>query len=96
MIILMAILILFIEISINKGIKSKEMIGNDQINIALNKQDSTSQVKQISNELIQGSNCHANLTNQKHEETEQLQPIKIPKTGRELKYTEKLKIKPRN
>ena len=42
--------------------KSKEMISKDQINIALNKQDSTSQVKQISNELIQNSNCHVTLT----------------------------------
>ena len=62
MIILISILILFIEISINQGMKSKEMIGKDQINIALNRQDSTSQVKQISNELIQNSNCHVTLT----------------------------------
>ena len=62
MIILISILILFIDISINKGMKSKEMISKDQINIALNNQDSTSQVKQISNELIQNSNCHVNLT----------------------------------
>ena len=44
------------EILINKGLKTKEMIDNDKINIGLNKQESTSQVKQISNELIQDKN----------------------------------------
>ena len=38
------------------------MIGNDKINIGLNNQESTSQVPQISNELIQDNNYHTNLT----------------------------------
>ena len=44
------------EILINKGMKSKKVTGNDKLNIVLNKQESTSQVKQISNKLIQDNN----------------------------------------
>ena len=44
------------EILINKGMKSKKVTGNDKLNIGLNKQESTSQVKQISNKLIQDNN----------------------------------------
>ena len=46
-------------------------------------QESTSQEKQISNELIQDNNYHTNLTKQRHEQTEQSQPIKILETGTE-------------
>ena len=53
----------FNEVLINKGMKSKEMIGNDKLIIGLNKLESTSQGKQISNELIQDNNYHTNLTN---------------------------------
>ena len=49
------------EILINKGMKSKEMIDNDNFNVKLN---SILQVKQISNKLIQDSNYHNNLTKQ--------------------------------
>ena len=41
------------EILINKGMKSKETIGNDKLSIGLNKQESISQVKQISNDFTQ-------------------------------------------
>ena len=44
------------EMLINKGMKSKKVTGNDKLNIVLNKQESTSQVKQISNKLIQDNN----------------------------------------
>ena len=47
------------EILMKKGMKSKEMIGNHQLNVKVN---SISQVKQISNELIQDNNYHTNLT----------------------------------
>ena len=62
------------EILINKEIKSKEMISNDKLNVKVN---SISQVKQISNELIQGNNYYTNLTKLGHEQTEQLQSIKL-------------------
>ena len=52
------------------------------------KQESTSQEKQISNELIQDNNYHTNLTKQRHEQTEQSQPIKILETGTEQKNKE--------
>lgn len=41
--------------------------------IVFNKQESTSQVKQISNELIQDKNYHINLTKQRTE-TLQVKP----------------------
>ena len=47
------------EILINKEIKSEEMISNDKLNVKVN---SISQVKQISNELIQDNNYYTNLT----------------------------------
>ena len=62
------------EILINKETKSEEMIGNDKLNVKLN---SISQVKQISNKLIQDNNYHTNLTKLGHEKTEQSQPIKV-------------------
>ena len=40
------------DILINKGMKCKEIIGYDKINIGLNKQERASQKKQISNKLI--------------------------------------------
>ena len=40
------------DILINKGMKCKEIIGNDKINIGLSKYESASQEKQISNKLI--------------------------------------------
>ena len=49
------------EILINKGMKSKEMIDNDNFSVKLN---SILQVKQISNKLIQDRNYHNNLTKQ--------------------------------
>ena len=54
------------------------MIGNDKLNIKVN---CKSQVKQISDELIQHNNYHINLTKLRHEQTEQSEPIKIPETG---------------
>ena len=68
------------EILIKKGMKSKEMTGNDNINIGLNKQESASQTKQTSHELIQDNNYHNNLSKQRHIQTMQLQLIKIPST----------------
>ena len=76
------------EILINKRMKSKEMVGNDKLNIGLNEQVSKSQVKQISNELIQDNNYNTNLTKQGHEQTEQPQPIKALETNTELKDKE--------
>ena len=76
------------EILINKRMKSKEMVGNDKLNIGLNEQVSKSQVKQISNELIQDNNYNTNLTKQGHEQTEQPQPIKALETNIELKDKE--------
>ena len=76
------------EILINKRMKSKEMVGNDKLNIGLNEQVSKSQVKQISNELIQDNNYNTNLTKQGHEQTEQPQPIKTLETNIELKDKE--------
>ena len=40
-----------------------------------------SQVRQISDELIQHNNYHINLTKLVHEQTEQSEPIKIPETA---------------
>ena len=62
--------------------KSEEMIGNDKLTV---KVKSISQVKQISNELIQDSNYHTNLTKLRHGQTEQSHPIKVPETGTESK-----------
>ena len=62
------------EILINKEIKSEEMISNDKLNVKVN---SISQVKQISNELIQDNNYYTNLTKLGHEQTEQSQSIKL-------------------
>ena len=58
--------------------KSEEMIDNDKLNIKVN---SISQVKQISNELIQDKNYHTNLRELGHKQTEQLQPIKVNRKG---------------
>ena len=82
------------EILIIKEIKSEEMISNDQLDVKVN---SISQVKQISNELIQGSNYYTNLTKLGHEQTEQLQLIKlkVSETDTELKNKE-VEIEPRN
>ena len=66
------------EILMKKGMKSKEMIGNHKLNVKVN---SISQVKQISNELIQDNNCHTNLTRLGHEQKEKLQPTKILERG---------------
>ena len=66
------------EILINKEIKSEEMISNDKLNVKVN---SISQVKQISNELIQDKNYHTNLRELGHKQTEQLQPIKVNRKG---------------
>ena len=40
------------EILKKSRMKSKEMIGNDKLNIGLNKKEHISQVQQVSNELI--------------------------------------------
>ena len=40
-----------------------------------------SQVRQISDELIQHNNYHINLTKLGHEQTEQSEPIKISETA---------------
>ena len=66
------------EILINKEMKSEEMIDNDKLSIKVN---SISQVKQISNELIQDKNYHTNLRELGHKQTEQLQPIKVSRKG---------------
>ena len=66
------------DILMNKGMKSKEMIGNHKLNVKVN---SISQVKQISNELIQDNNYHTNLTKLGHEQRKQLQPTKILERG---------------
>ena len=50
------------------------MISNDKLNVNVN---SISQVKQISNELIQDNNYYTNLTKLGHEQTEQSQSIKL-------------------
>ena len=67
--------------------KSEEIIDNDKLNIKVN---SISQVKQISNELIQGNNYYTNLTKLGHEQTEQLQltKLKVSETDTELKNKE--------
>ena len=62
------------EIFINKELKSEEIISNDKLNVKVN---SISQVKKISNELIQDNNYHTNLTKLEHGQTEQSQPIKL-------------------
>ena len=61
------------------------MTDNDKLNVKLN---SILQVKQISNELIQGNNYHTNLTKLGHEKTEQSQPIKILGAGPESRGKE--------
>ena len=66
------------EMLINKGMKSKEMISNQEFNVKVN---SISEVKQISNELIEDTNYHTNLTRLGHEQREHLQPTKIPERG---------------
>ena len=76
------------EILINKGMRSKESISNDKINIGLNKQEIISQVKQISNKLIQDSNYHTNLIRLGHKQTEKSEPIKIPETCTKSKNKE--------
>ena len=70
------------EILINKEMKIKEMIGNYRLNVKVN---IISQVKQISNELIQASNYHTNPTKPGHDQIEQSQPIRIPETDIESK-----------
>ena len=62
------------EILINKEIRSEEMISNDKLNVKIN---TISQVKQISNELIQDNNYYTNLTNSGHKQAEQSQLIKL-------------------
>ena len=47
------------DILINRGMKTKEIIGNEKLNVKVN---SISQGKQISNELIQDNNYRINLT----------------------------------
>ena len=47
--------------------KIKEMIGNYRLNVKVN---IISQVKQISNELIQDSNYHTNQTKPGHDQIE--------------------------
>ena len=68
------------ETLISKEMKIKEIIGNDKLNVEVN---SISQVKKISNKLIQDNNYHTNRTKLEHEQTEQSQRIRIPETGTE-------------
>ena len=69
-------------------------------NMSLNKQESSSQVKQkMSDELIQRSDYHTNIRKQRHLKTEQSQQIKTPDVDAETKnkdvenQTKKLKSK---
>ena len=75
--------------------KSKEMIDNDKTNTGLNKQQSTSQEKQIPNELIQDNNYHTNLTiKDMKKQNNHKQQIFLKQS--ENRRTKSLKIKPRN
>ena len=67
---------------------------NDKLSVKVN---SISQVKQISNELIQDNNYYTNLTKLGHEQTEQSQSrkLKVSETDTESKDNE-VEIKPRN
>ena len=69
------------EIVINKGMKSKEIIDNDKLNVKVN---NILQVKQISNEFIQYNNYYTSTTKLSHEQREQSQSIEIPETEIEL------------
>ena len=72
------------EIVISKGMKSKEIIDNDKLNVKVN---SILQVKQISNEFIQYNNYYTSTTKLSHEQREQSQSIEIPET--EIESTDK-------
>ena len=72
------------EIVINKGMKSKEIIDNDKLNVKVN---NILQVKQISNEFIQYNNYYTSTTKLSHEQREQSQSIEIPET--EIESTDK-------
>ena len=72
------------EIVINKGMKSKEIIDNDKLNVKVN---NILQVKQISNEFIKYNNYYTSTTKLSHEQREQSQSIEIPET--EIESTDK-------
>ena len=80
--------------------ESKMTCNKIAYNMSLNKQESSSQVKQkMSDELIQRSDYHTNIRKQRHLKTEQSQQIKTPDVDAETKnkdvenQTKKLKSK---
>ena len=72
------------EILIIKEIKSEEMISNDKLDVKVN---SISQVKQISNELIQDNNYYTNLTKLWHEQSQSIK-LKVSEADSESKDKE--------
>ena len=72
------------EILIIKEIKSEEMISNDKLDVKVN---SISQVKQISNELIQDNNYYTNLTKLWYEQSQSIK-LKVSEADSESKDKE--------
>ena len=63
---------------IKKGVESKITCNKIAYNLSSKEQESSSQVKQIYDELIQENDCHTKIRNQRQLKTEQSQQRKIP------------------
>ena len=61
-----------------KGVESKITCNKIAYNLSSKEQESSSQVKQIYDELIQENDCHTKIRNQRQLKTEQSQQRKIP------------------
>ena len=74
---------------INNGMENKMTCNKITYNMSLNKQESSSQVKQqISGKLIQENDYYNNIKKQMHLKTEQSQEIKTPDIDTEIKSKE--------
>ena len=73
------------ESIIKKGVESKITSNKIAYNISSKEQESSSQMKQIYDELIQENDYHTKIKNQRQLKTEQSQQIKIPDVDTETK-----------
>ena len=70
---------------IKKGVESKITCNKIAYNMSLKEQESSSQVKQIYDKLIQENDYYTKIKNQRQLKTEQSQQIKIPNVDTETK-----------
>ena len=82
--------------NIKKGVESKITCNKIAYNMSLKEQESSSQVKQIYDKLIQENDYYTKIKNQRQLKTEQSQQIKISLMQTQKQRARRLKIKTRN